>query len=665
MTLDPDPSDLLPVIETGAPNQCFLHPQTCRWSCGNQCAGPLPNSSENAYFGDILQRAISRRGLFGLGALAAGFLVVGREAALGAETASAQSAGSTGLAFTPVKLDSSDRVIVPPGYRFETLIRWGDPLFLDPDSGFDIENQSGARQSRQFGYNCDWLGFIPLTETRALLVVNHEYTNPELMFPGYDPENPTRDQVEAELEAHGVSVIHIERHPARGWRYTLGAWHNRRITGTTPIRLTGPAAGHPWMRTSADPAGYTVLGTLNNCAAGITPWGTVLTCEENFHQYFANADAVTDAAKRAVHSRYGLPKAASERKWERFDPRFDLAREPSEPFRFGWVVEFDPHDPGSLPRKHTALGRFKHEAATSVIAPDGRVVLYMGDDERFEYMYRFVTEGRYNPNDREANMRLLERGTLYAARFDADGTGRWLPLVAGQGPLTAANGFATQGDVCINTRRAADLVGATKMDRPEDVETNPKNGFVYAALTNNTQRGASGRAGADAANPRNNNRHGHIIELRPARGDHTSDTFRWGIFMLCGDPATDQTYFAGFPPSLCSPISSPDNIAFDRKGNLWISTDGQTSSFKKNDGVFAVPVEGPERGYNRQFLSGVPGGEVASLIFSDTDDTLFVSIQHPGEGTTLANPSSRFPDGKDPRPSVIFVRKDDGGPIGS
>ena len=498
------------------------------------------------------------------------------------------------------------------------------------------------------------------------MIANHEYTNPELMFPGYSADAPTREQVDYELAAHGASVVHIERHSSRGWRYTMGAWHNRRITGSTPMRLTGPAAGHPWMRTTEDPGGYLVRGTLNNCSAGITPWGTVLTCEENFNQYFANNDFVADKQKQAAHKRYGLPGKASERKWERFHPRFDLAAEPNEAFRFGWVVEFDPRDPASPPRKHTALGRLKHEATSTVVGKDGRVVVYMGDDERFDYVYKFVSAGRYSAGDRDANMSLLESGTLYVAKFTDDGTGTWIPLVAGQGKLTAAAGFATQADVALKTRLAADAVGATKMDRPEDIEVNPKSGWVYCVMTNNTQRGTSGKAPVDGPNPRAENRHGHILELKPANGDHTSLNFAWGFLMVCGDPANDAgTYFAGFDPALVSPISSPDNITFDAAGNLWISTDGQTGTFKRNDGVFAVPTEEPERGYNRQFLSGIPGGETASLVLDDTNDTLFVSIQHPGEGSTLEEPSSTFPDGKEPRPAVVFVMKDGGGRIGS
>jgi secreted PhoX family phosphatase len=665
--------DELPVLPITADNMCRVHPESCRWGCGNQCAHPAPNGTSNEYFEDITSRMLSRRGLLRGGVAAAGLFVlstssVARSAkALSGTATEAATAGVTkGLTFSPISLNGEDKVVAPAGYTSEILIRWGDPLFLDPGTGFEFGAQSAAQQERQFGYNNDWMGFIPLAENRALLCVNHEYTNPELMFKGYSADAPTRDQVDYELAAHGFSVVHLERHWKRGWRYTMGAWHNRRITGTSTTRLTGPAAGHPLVKTSADPDGFTVLGMLNNCSAGITPWGTVLTCEENFNQYFANNDFNADAKKKAAHSRYGLPAKASERKWERFYSRFDLSQEPNEPFRFGWVVEVDPHDPGSLPRKRTALGRFKHEAATTVLARDGRAVVYSGDDERFDYMYKFVSAGKANTEDRAANIDLLDSGTLYVAKFSDNGTGTWIPLVWGQNGLTPGNGFNDQGEVCIKTRLAADLVGATKMDRPEDIQTNPVNGKVYAVMTNNTQRGTSGKAPVDAANPRVENRHGHIIELSPAGGDHASTTFEWGLFLVCGDPAVDKgTYFGGFDPALVSPISSPDNIAFDNAGNLWISTDGQTNTFKRNDGVYAVPVEGPERGFVRQFFSGVPGGETAALILSDTNDTLFVSIQHPAEGSTLDKPSSTFPDGKEPRPSVVFVMKDGGGVIGS
>jgi secreted PhoX family phosphatase len=436
----------------------------------------------------------------------------------------------------------------------------------------------------------------------------------------------------------------------------LGSSYNRRITATTPIQITGPAAGHPWLQTAADRGGQHVLGTLNNCSAGITPWGTVLTCEENFNQYFANADMLPDSdPRKATHRRYGLPAGASERKWERFDPRFDLAQEPNEPFRFGWTLEVDPYDPTAIPRKRTALGRFKHEAASFLVGSDGRVGIYMGDDERFDYVYKFVTAGRYDPNNRAANRDLLDAGVLYVARFNDDGTGEWLPLVFGQGPLTAANGWQSQADVLIRTRLAADALGATKMDRPEDIEVSPVTKKIYAAMTNNSNRTETQ---VNKANPRPANRHGHIIEMAEQDDDPAATRFTWSIFMLCGDPADESTYFAGFDKSQVTPISSPDNLIFDAAGNLWIFTDGQPSTIRRNDAVFAVPTEGADRGHLRPFCSGVPGAETASGCFSADGETLFVSIQHPGEGGSLEQPISRWPDGSNvPRPSVVALWK--------
>jgi len=623
------------------------------------------NHSHNDTFTEVMQRRLSRRHFLQGGIAGASLLVLG-PATFGRRGDGAAASDST-LTFQPIPLSDEDRVIVSPGYAMTVLIRWGDPIHPDAPA-FDVKHQTAERQALQFGYNCDWLDFFPLphhlfpSASRGLLAVNHEYTNPEFMFLGYVPGSPTQEQVDVEIAAHGLSVVEAVRLPIGGWRYRLSSDFNRRITGETEIVITGPAAGHDWMKVSYDLTGTRVRGMLNNCAGGKTPWGTSLTCEENFHQYFANRDALPDDDPRKdVHARYGLPTGASERRWELYHPRFDLVQEPNEPFRFGWVVEIDPYDPHYVPKKRTALGRFRHEGATCVVAPDGRVAVYSGDDERFEYMYKFVTAGQYNARRREANFGLLDEGTLYVAQFHDDGTGDWLPLVFGQGPLTPANGFNSQGDVVLNTRGAADLLGATKMNRPEDIETNPANGKVYCVMTNNTRRTAEQ---VDAANPRATNRHGHIIELTEDDNDHTSLTFTWEIFMLCGDPHNpdDEVYFAGFDPRLVSPISSPDNITFDRHGNLWIATDGQPSTFGKNDGIYAVPVEGPERGYVRQFLSGVPGGEMASLAFNPNNHALFCSVQHPGEGSTLAAPASTWPDGTTPpRRSVIVVERDSGG----
>lgn len=396
-------------------------------------------------------------------------------------------------------------------------------------------------------------------------------------------------------------------------------------------------------------------GMLNNCGGGKTPWGTVLTAEENFNQYFANnGKLAADDPRRAAHTRYGIPTAATEYRWGNYYDRFDVAKEPNEAFRFGWVVEIDPFNPNKPPKKRSALGRTKHEAATTVIAPDERAVIYSGDDERFDYVYKFVTRDRVNLNNREANDGLLDNGVLYVAKLNDDGTGSWLPLVAGQGALATW----TQADICIRTRLAADAVGATKMDRPEDLEVNPVNGKLYCIFTNNTQPGTSGRPATDKANPRTNNRSGHIIELTEAGDDPTATTFKWEIFLLCGDPSVeaDGTYFAGFDKTQVSAISCPDNLTFDNQGNLWIATDGQPGTIRKNDGIFVVPVEGPERGFVRQLMSCPMAAEVCGPEFTPDNRTLFAAIQHPGEGGTIASPTSTWPDGNSPaRPSVIAI----------
>ncbi len=340
-----------------------------------------------------------------------------------------------------------------------------------------------------------------------------------------------------------------------------------------------------------------------------------------------------------------------------------MSREPNEPFRFGWVVEVDPYDPTFVPRKRTALGRFRHEGATVVVARDGRVVVYSGDDARFEYVYKFVSSKPYRPTDRDHNLTLLDEGTLYVAKFHPDGTGEWLPLVFGHGPLTPENGFHSQADVLLNTRGAADLLGATKMDRPEDIEASPVTGTVYVVCTNNTRRTASQ---VDPANPRPINRHGHVLELFEAGGDHAATHFRWQIFLLCGNPRDPDTYFAGYPKEKVSPISCPDNIVFDRAGNLWIATDGQPRTLGYNDALHVVPVAGPERGRVRQFLSGPIGCEICGPEFTPDFRTLFVAIQHPGEGSPLAQTPSRWPDGVlPPRPSVVAVRHREGSEIGT
>jgi uncharacterized protein len=634
------------------------------------------------YFGNVVRERIARRSLLkGLGVVTGALMT---PSIFKAGVAQAADHGAR-LTFTPILPNGLDQITVPQNYTHQVVIAWGDPIFAGAPS-FDVNAQTAAAQNQQFGFNCDFLVQLPLPSwftrpsrlrswalgaqftrlfkqpsRRSLLWVNHEYTSGYEMFPGYS-DAPTATQVDVELAAHGGSLVTIENTGA-GWTVDKSSPFNRRITAETPIVLDGPAAGSPLLQTSADPTGRAVKGMLNNCGGGWTPWGTVLTAEENFDQYFANGAALSPE-KRALYARIAAPNGPSERKWERFHDRFDLGKEPNEYARFGYVVEIDPYDPTSTPVKHTALGRTKHEAASTTLSKAQHAVVYSGDDARFEYLYKFVSAGKFDPRDRDANMKLLSEGTLYVAKFNADGTGVWLPLVAGVEPLTAASGFATQADVCVNTRKAADLVGATKMDRPEDVEISPVTGKVYMALTNNTARTTVATdAGEVKANPRTVNRWGHIIEIAEADGDNAATTFKWEILMLCGDPAvaSHATYFAGFDPSKVSKLSCPDNLDFDEDGNLWIATDGMpnTSGFTGlNDGIFAVPVEGADRGYVRQFLSSVPGAEVASLKHSTDQRTLFASIQHPGEGGRLPNSISAWPDNTNnpPRPAVVAVR---------
>ncbi len=661
------------------------------------------------YLGDVIRERMERRS-FLKGAAAAAGSGLFAQSLFGNKEAQAKGRGrdpGRRLRFEPIAPNSEDRIVVPDGYDHSVLVRWGDPLFPGAPQ-FDVNNQTGASQELQFGFNCDFIGFYPLPPwlrpliasgfarldqrfndlsdwldrptTRALLVVNHEYTSGSEMFFGYTSASPTQDQVEVEWAAHGMSVVEIQRVGSGDWKYLQNSPFNRRITATTPIEISGPLRGHDLMKTTSDPDGVEVFGMLNNCAGGKTPWGTVLTCEENFDQYFANF-RTTSADVARLSARIAAPGGATFRKWERYDSRFDLDEqngEPNEYNRFGYVVEIDPYDPESKPKKRTAMGRFKHEGAVPAISRDGRVVVYSGDDARFEYIYKFVSRDKYQPGDREHNMQLLDHGTLYVARLYPDGTGEWVAL-------------PDDPESLLNTRGVADAAGATKMDRPEDIDVSPTTNKVYVALTNNTRRDeVADDPGEVAANPRLENEWGHVVEIDEEGGDNASLTFRWEIFILCGDPRQqdgltdladlqnddgdnipgipDATYFAGFNPELVSPIAAPDNVVFDSDGNLWIATDGQPGKpfFGQNDGVFAVPTEGPDRGFLRQFLSGIPGGEVCGPEFSADNRTFFCGIQHPGEGAGLPNSLSTWPDRTDPpKPSVISVWNKRGQKIGA
>lgn len=667
---------------------------TCRYRCGDACFHEVPNTSGNEYAGDVIAATLSRRSMMRTAAVvtvatAAGGAVMAQNAP-SAQAAALPAAGDArhggsgggadgarGLRFSPVEPNTADKVTVPAGYTQNVVIRWGEPI-LRGAPAFDADRQTAKAQAGQFGYNNDFLSLLPLREHgRQVLVANHEYTDEVLMFKGYDAANPTREQVEIAWAAHGLSVVVVQEERKSGRLTPVSRhWLNRRLTATSEFRLTGPAAGSALLRTSADPTGTKVLGTLNNCAGGTTPWGTTLHGEENFNQYFANGTSATD-------KRYGLTAGATERKWERFDKRFDAAQEPNESHRFGWVVELDPYDPDSTPRKRTALGRFKHEAAQPRLTRDGRPVVYMGDDERFDYFYKFVSSKRMKKGDsraaREHNLTLLDEGTLYVAKLtgdspqDVDGTGKlpndgefdgsgvWIPLATGD--VSHVPGMTAE-EVYVFTRLAGDKVGATKMDRPEDVEPSPRTGRVYVALTNNTDRGKAGKPGADEANPRNLNKHGQILELAEHWDDPSADGFAWRLFLVAGDPEDPATYFAGYPKETVSPISCPDNVAFDPHGNLWISTDG--AQLGSHDGLFGVATTGERRGELKQFLTVPKGAETCGPIIQDR--RVLVAVQHPGEvdGATVEKPASEWPDGPGRlvRPSVVAVYRKDGRDIG-
>ncbi|ACI97696.1 PhoX family protein [Rhodospirillum centenum] len=669
----------------------------------------LPSSPDTTpTFGEVLQRRFGRRELL-RGALASTALAALPLSLLlpASRTAAAQDAARSVDAESRFPFEELARGVdethhVAKGYQAKVLLRWGDPL-LPGAPEFDPYAQTAEKQLGQFGYNNDFVGYLPLplgsrSSDHGLLWVNHEYTNTEVMFPGLIPAGMdripqdraaqliTREIAEVEMAAHGGSIVELKRGADGDWTYVKGSPYNRRLSPlATEMAFTGPAAGHERMRTSADPTGTRVIGMMNNCAGGVTPWGTFLTCEENFDGYFIGTIDQSHPEQRN-YDRYTVP--GSRYLWGLHHPRFDVNKEPNEANRFGWVVEVDPYDPTSTPRKHTALGRAKHEGAGVVVNKDGRVVVYMGDDQVFEHIYRFVSRNRFDPNDRAKNMTLLEDGTLYAARYNADGTLTWLPLVQGQGPLTPENGFRTQADVSINTRHAATLVGATRMDRPEDIEVNHRTQKVYAMLTNNSDRRPVSPehpsiTHVDAANPRVGNLWGHIVEMSAPEDDHTAETFRWTILLQAGNPA-DPKVKATFNPATTENgwFACPDNCVVDGQGRLWVATDQGNSwptSSGSADGLWAVETEGPLRGTAKAFFRCPIGAEMCGPFFTPDDTALFLAVQHPGvdgvsqvvatgERATFEHPGTRWPDFDEkvpPRPSVVVITKDGGGPIGS
>jgi len=593
-----------------------------------------------------------RRFLGGVGALGAGAWLGSLGVPL---SASAHPDGH--LSFLPVAAGDADTITLPAGYHWHVLASWGDPLWSDAPAFDDATRGTAATQARALGDNNDGMDVFA-HDGRLLLAVNNEYTNRGIIFGNRPDGKPqTDDDVRKGKLAHGVSVFEIQQRRGR-WRVVKDSPFNRRITPDTPMDITGPARGHALLKTAADPAATRALGTWNNCGNGRTPWGTYLACEENFNGYFSSSDPAFE--RTAEMKRYGVNIEDWGYGWRQVDERFDISRHPNEPNRAGYVVEIDPADPRSTPKKRTALGRFKHENAEVVIAGNRRVVVYLGDDERGEFLYRFVSSGRYRRGGDNAD--LLADGKLYAARFDDTGGGEWIQM-------TPRNTGMSRAEICVHTRLAASKVGATTMDRPEWVAANPHAPEVYCALTNNKNRGLKPNKGGDpmpvnGPNPRAENHYGQIVRLRPHRGDHARRRFAWDMFALAGNPAVHagSPYGGSANINAANMFNSPDGMRFDSQGRLWIQTDGNYS----NEGDFAgmgnnqMLLADPHSGEIRRFMVGPRECEVTGVTWSADRKTMFVGIQHPGEG----GGSSRFPNGGVPRSSIIAISRDDGGVMG-
>ena len=615
-----------------------------------------PKPEEND-FDRVLEIALSRRGLL------KGVLAVGSVATLGSLTAFVPSeahAAANRFAFDAIDANTLDDITVPQGYSAQVVTRWGDPLWSD---GVDFDHATrgtAASQETSFGDNIDGMEVFAHGD-KTLMVVNNEYCNRSVIWGNREEgKYETDDDILKGKMAHGLTVVEIAQSDNGEWTVVKDSPYNRRVTPDATMQMTGPATGHDLVKTAADPAGTTPLGTYNNCGNGSTPWGTYLACEENFNGYFSAPDD-EDHKVSAELKRYGVSANDWGYGWAKVDERFDVSKNPNEPNRFGYVVEIDPRTPDAPPKKRSALGRFKHENAELVVNSDGRVVVYMGDDERGEFLYRYVSNGVFAPGAETDS--LLEDGKLYVAKFHDTGAGEWLEL----NPETT--GMADMAEICIHTRIAASAVGATTMDRPEWVTANPKAPEVYCALTNNKNRGIKPNAGGDLTpasgpNPRAENHYGQVVRWRPNGGDHTNNGFAWDLFVMAGNPTIHSDAYAGSENlNDTNMFNSPDGLKFDSNGMLWIQTDGNYSNADDfaGHGNNQMLMGDPATGEIRRFLVGPNECEVTGCTWSPDKRTMFVGIQHPGE-----RGNSHWLEGGDavPRSAVIAIKRDDGGLVG-
>ena len=616
------------------------------WDEWDELHFPRPERSQ---FDDVVDIALSRRGFLG-GVLAIGSGAAAMGTLLSSTSAHAAGHAASRFAFTPIAIQTGGTVQVPEGYQWSVLIRYGDPLFSDAPEFSHGETLPADGADRVFGENTDGMHLFEI-DGHEVIAVNSEYVNIDVNLIGTAGEVQTADDVKVLQKLQGVTVMEVARE-AGGWQVVVDSPFNRRITHLTEMRIAGPAAGHELMKTSADPDGTLALGTMNNCGSGKTPWGTYLTCEENFNGYFGSSDEAVELP--ADFKRYGIG-FKGRYGYENHDPRYDLAQEPNEPYRHGYVTEIDPSDASSTPVKRTALGRFKHENAACTLAPDGRVVVYMGDDERGEYMYKYVSNGTYAPG--KPTDGLLDDGSLFAAKFNWDGTGEWVELT----PETT--GGMSEAEIRIKTRVAATAAGATTMDRPEWVAVNPTAAEGYCALTDEgkVRTNAAGEAMTpNAPNPRELNNYGQIVRWYPANDDHGTAAFRWDLFVMAGNPVVGEGAYKGTPNvTQGNMFNSPDGMMFDSAGILWIQTDGNDSNEGEFEGMGnnQMLAGDPVTGEIARFMTGPKGAEITGLTWSADRRTMFVGIQHP---------DAPFPDGEGmlPRSSIVAVWRDDGALVG-
>jgi len=603
----------------------------------------IVNPSDNRPFAEILNARISRRHVMvgGLAAAAVGFF--GQSGVV-----NAGKGGQKGpnlpkpnqvplLGFAPIANPGGPVPSISEDYEYQVIIPWGTPLFPGvPDIGGG-RPASSTDQERQVGIGHDGMWFFVDngSNERGVLCINHEFGFNTHVFGKSFPEN--LEEVRISQAAHGVSVVELMKSNG-SWVHSTSSPFNRRITPNTPVVFDGPVVGSPLLESLL---GNGPAGTLNNCSNGYTPWGTYLTCEENFNGYFGAVDEFVPTEEQA---RYGFSDVGFGYGWHVFDERWDLNKNAGEENRFGWIVEIDPHDPGAAPVKHTAMGRFKHEGFAFTTGRGGRAVGYMGDDQRFDYIYKFVSASNWK-SMRARGMSPFSEGTLYVARFDEDGTGEWLALTIDDPALAAR--FADQAELLTYARVAADIVGATPMDRPEWTSVAP-NGDVYCTLTNNSRR-----TEADAANPEAPNNNGHIIRWRDA-DNHVGTTFEWDIFVLGTDTlGTDYEF------------TDPDGLWCDPDGRVFIETDGG----QPNGGNNQMVVADSSTEEFRRLFTGVTRDEITGLTVTPDRRTLFCNTQHPGNGDPALTNFPVLNDPPDgvtiPRDSTFVITRKDGGIVGS